>query len=141
MVGTVQRKQRYYTPYEVACHNSPNDCWISCLGRVYDLTDLVRVRVIIGANVTKSLSECRALASTTLHCRHINTLADQEACLTLRSAELVSSLLFLQDNEGPLAEPILRAAGTDVSHWCEADHTGSSRVAECFRAHEKLAMR
>ena len=38
--GTIRR---YYTPYEVAQHNTPDDCWVSFLGSVYDLTRLIRV--------------------------------------------------------------------------------------------------
>lgn len=31
---------RYYTPTEVAAHNVSSDCWVSYLGKVYDLTPL-----------------------------------------------------------------------------------------------------
>ncbi|KAI8900618.1 hypothetical protein BC833DRAFT_618363 [Globomyces pollinis-pini] len=31
----------YFTPEQVSLHNSPEDCWLSWLGCVYDLTDLV----------------------------------------------------------------------------------------------------
>ncbi|KAI8929908.1 cytochrome b5-like heme/steroid binding domain-containing protein [Entophlyctis helioformis] len=34
-------QERYFTPDEVAEHNSPDDCWLSWLGLVYDLTKLV----------------------------------------------------------------------------------------------------
>ncbi|PNW78294.1 hypothetical protein CHLRE_09g403200v5 [Chlamydomonas reinhardtii] len=34
--------RRYYTPYEVAMHNTPDDCWVSFLGGVYNLTDLIK---------------------------------------------------------------------------------------------------
>ena len=30
-----------YTPAEVAVHNTHTDCWVSFLGRVFDLTKLV----------------------------------------------------------------------------------------------------
>ena len=33
---------RYYTPGEVALHNVPSDCWVSYLGKVYDLTLLCK---------------------------------------------------------------------------------------------------
>ncbi|CAH8485630.1 unnamed protein product [Schistosoma turkestanicum] len=33
-------KSRYFTPNEVLAHNSPEDCWVSFLGRVYDLTPI-----------------------------------------------------------------------------------------------------
>lgn len=39
--GTVRR---FYTPYEVARHNTPSDCWISFLGGVYDITKVLQVR-------------------------------------------------------------------------------------------------
>lgn len=58
--------QSYYTPYEVACHNTPTDCWVSLMGNVFDVTRLLR------------------------------------------------------DFPGALTEPILAAAGTDVSHWFDA---------------------
>ena len=41
-----QNAARYFTPYEVACHSSPDDCWVSCLGNVYDLTQLVKVLLL-----------------------------------------------------------------------------------------------
>lgn len=31
---------QYYLPAEVVVHNKPNDCWVSYLGGVYDLTEL-----------------------------------------------------------------------------------------------------
>jgi len=31
---------RYFTPSEVAVHNTSSDCWVSFLGNVYDLTPL-----------------------------------------------------------------------------------------------------
>jgi len=56
-------RRRFYTPYEVALHSSPDDCWVSFLGGVYDLTAL------------------------------------------------------LKENPGELAEPLIQAAGEDISHW------------------------
>jgi len=35
-------QRRFYTPYEVAQHNSPDDCWVSFLGSVYNLTSLIK---------------------------------------------------------------------------------------------------
>eukprot|EP00878_Enallax_costatus_P039878 GHUV01045806.1.p1 GENE.GHUV01045806.1~~GHUV01045806.1.p1 ORF type:complete len:158 (+),score=21.13 GHUV01045806.1:241-714(+) len=61
--GGPLRLQRYFTPYEVAQHNTAGDCWVSFLGGVYDLTRLI------------------------------------------------------QEHPGSLTEPILAAAGTDISHW------------------------
>ena len=39
------QQQRYYSPYEVAQHCSPSDCWVSCAGWVLDVTELVKVRM------------------------------------------------------------------------------------------------
>lgn len=33
-------RPKFYTPNEVSVHNSPEDIWVSFLGRVYDLTSL-----------------------------------------------------------------------------------------------------
>ena len=35
-------RPRYFTPREVAAHNTPADCWVSYLGKVYDLTPLCK---------------------------------------------------------------------------------------------------
>lgn len=35
-------QRRVYTPYEVVVHNSPDDCWVSFLGSVYNLTRLLK---------------------------------------------------------------------------------------------------
>ena len=43
MVGMSTSEQRYYTPYEVAAHNRPDDVWVSCMGDVLDLTQFVKV--------------------------------------------------------------------------------------------------
>lgn len=68
--------RRYYTPYEVAMHNTPDDVWVSFLGKVYELTKLVK------------------------------------------------------DNPGPLVEPLIKAAGTDISHWFDP-HTNEPRTQIC----------
>lgn len=31
----------YFTPNDVSSHNAPDDCWVSFLGHVYDLTPLM----------------------------------------------------------------------------------------------------
>jgi cytochrome b involved in lipid metabolism len=33
-------KYPYFTPNQVALHNSPDDCWLSWLGCVYNLSDI-----------------------------------------------------------------------------------------------------
>ena len=42
--GKSATSRRYYTPREVAAHSSDDDCWVSFLGNVYDLTELHMVR-------------------------------------------------------------------------------------------------
>ena len=37
--------QRYFTPEEIELHNAPEDCWLSWLGHVYDLTPLIQENV------------------------------------------------------------------------------------------------
>jgi hypothetical protein len=59
--------KRYYTPADVAKHNSSHDCWVSYFGHVYDLTPL------------------------------------------------------LAEYKGKLATPIIEAAGSDISHWFDAN--------------------
>ena len=34
--------RRFYTPSEVAQHNSGKNCWVSIFGRVFDLTELIK---------------------------------------------------------------------------------------------------
>ena len=35
-------RKRYITPREVSMHNRPDDCWVSFLGRVYDITAVIK---------------------------------------------------------------------------------------------------
>lgn len=37
------RLKRYYTPHDVAVHNTANDCWVTFFNEVYDLTKLVQL--------------------------------------------------------------------------------------------------
>ncbi len=55
--------RRYYTPKEVAAHNTANDCWVSFFDEVYNLTKLI------------------------------------------------------QKHYGPEVDPLVKAAGTDITHW------------------------
>eukprot|EP00955_Chlamydomonas_euryale_P080064 363374-Chlamydomonas_euryale.AAC.7 len=48
--------RRYYTPYEVAKHNLPDDCWVSFLGGVYDITKLLKVSRERASQCTRSAS-------------------------------------------------------------------------------------
>ena len=58
-----QSGQRYYTPAEVASHNSADDLWVTFFNKVVDLTPLIK------------------------------------------------------DNPGHLVQPLVAAAGTDITHW------------------------
>ena len=50
------KKERYFTPNEVETHNYEDDCWLSLLGKVFDVTSLVRQHK---SNPTSfSLSSC-----------------------------------------------------------------------------------
>lgn len=35
-------KGQYIAPFEVAIHNKPEDCWVSLLGKVLDITPLIK---------------------------------------------------------------------------------------------------
>lgn len=37
-------KQQWYTPAEVAIHNTASDCWVSAKGLVYDVTDWLAIQ-------------------------------------------------------------------------------------------------
>ncbi|CBY09436.1 unnamed protein product [Oikopleura dioica] len=53
-MGEVQEgRSKYYTPNEVALHNNSADCWISFLGKVYDLTNLINQHK--GGNLTSPI--------------------------------------------------------------------------------------
>ena len=66
--------RRFYTPKEVAAHNTAGDCWVSFFGQVFDLTKL------------------------------INEHYDKPEC-----------------------DPIVLAAGTDISHWFNQDTQNVSK--------------
>lgn len=34
--------QHYIAPFEVVIHNKPTDCWVSFLGKVFDITPLIK---------------------------------------------------------------------------------------------------
>ncbi|XP_028133541.1 cytochrome b5 domain-containing protein 1 [Diabrotica virgifera virgifera] len=37
----LDKKWTYYAPFEVVIHNTPEDCWVSFLGKVFDVTPIV----------------------------------------------------------------------------------------------------
>lgn len=36
-----QRKWPYFAPFEIVVHNTPDDCWVSFLGKVCNITSLI----------------------------------------------------------------------------------------------------
>lgn len=38
---TVHKNWKYYGPFEVVIHNSECDCWVSFLGKVFDITPVI----------------------------------------------------------------------------------------------------
>ena len=43
MAATIKKQSAiYFTPAQVAQHNSPEDCWLSWLGSVYNLTNVIQ---------------------------------------------------------------------------------------------------
>ncbi|KAL0022828.1 hypothetical protein WJX79_005008 [Trebouxia sp. C0005] len=49
MSGEPVARRRYYSPFEVSQHNAPQDCWVSILGQVFDITPLVKAQQGIAA--------------------------------------------------------------------------------------------
>jgi len=41
-VEAKSQRPRYYTPHEVSQHSTPDDCWVSLLGKVLNLTPLIK---------------------------------------------------------------------------------------------------
>jgi cytochrome b involved in lipid metabolism len=68
--------RRFYTPAEVAKHNTADDVWVSKFNKVFDLT------LLLDAN--KGKTEC---------------------------------------------DPIVLAAGTDITHWFDPDNEGVSMLS------------
>lgn len=38
-----QKEWPYFAPFEVVIHNTPDDCWVSFLGKVIDITPLIKM--------------------------------------------------------------------------------------------------
>uniref|UniRef100_A0AAY5KIZ1 Cytochrome b5 domain-containing protein 1 n=1 Tax=Esox lucius TaxID=8010 RepID=A0AAY5KIZ1_ESOLU len=49
-------RPKYFTPKEVSLHNKPDDLWVSYLGKVYDLTPLMKE--FQGDVLLKPIIEC-----------------------------------------------------------------------------------
>ena len=65
MAGEPVARRRYYTPFEVSEHNAPQDCWVSILGEVFDITPLVKVTTACPTTLT---STCLEVPGTSLTC-------------------------------------------------------------------------
>lgn len=91
-------------------HSSPDDAWVSFLGGVYDITQLLKVPQLKLAKVVLGLlADSLRIVLTSWDCRS----AFYPYLLTA-STDYAS-----QENPGPLAEPLIHAAGEDISHWWE----------------------
>ena len=52
-------RRRYYTPSEVSEHSAPQDCWVSILGEVFDITPLVKVATACPTTLMFTCPEAR----------------------------------------------------------------------------------
>ena len=59
-------RARHYTPSEVAAHNTSSDCWVSFLGKVYNLTPLCEEHAGIVACLLPPLIALSRLGSVLL---------------------------------------------------------------------------
>ncbi|KAJ1328329.1 hypothetical protein BSLG_010061 [Batrachochytrium salamandrivorans] len=85
---------RYFTPDEVMLHDSSDDCWVSFLGLVYDLTRLVTENQdALNVNTPDFID-----ALSPRGCIVLTAFANDMPC-------------------SPLLLPILKNAGKDISHW------------------------
>lgn len=41
-INMYSRKWPHYAPFEVVIHNTRDDCWVSFLGKVFDITPLIK---------------------------------------------------------------------------------------------------
>ncbi len=112
-------------------HNTPDDCWVSFLGMVYNITELIKVSVsqvqadwVCRCSCQNALQRTRGSArdSRLVVCGH----ASSDTILFDRSTHALRTLLMsftgvnqlpLQENQGVLAAPLTAAAGQDISHW------------------------
>ncbi|CAK1581468.1 unnamed protein product [Parnassius mnemosyne] len=97
----IYSKQEYYTPAEVAIHNSPNDCWVSLNGKVLDLTSWLE----------KQLKLCKCTKSCSCTVKDWYCGVDcVEYCACFKRG-------YMYCDAKRLAMTIIAYAGKDVSHW------------------------
>jgi hypothetical protein len=89
---------------QVSLHSTPDDCWVSLLGKVLNLTPLIKVRVA-------PLAVRMSPHVTPLFLRRQSTVS------TAGETPLTTTLWRAQANEGALVQPLIRNAGMDLSHW------------------------
>jgi len=95
------QKRRFYTPAEVAMHNSKDDCWVSIHGKVFDLAPLLAAnkpelgRALI-LHAGKDISGCvaqitrtRALSAVALPLTHPSASSFPPLPLSLPSSPLL----------------------------------------------------
>ena len=67
------RAQTYFLPSEVAMHNVESDCWVSVLGKVFDITSLLAANkgtVLLQYSVGRGLVSLCIFCSIYAHLRN-----------------------------------------------------------------------
>ncbi|CAB3221300.1 unnamed protein product [Arctia plantaginis] len=98
-------KRQWYTPAEIAIHNTSKDCWVSLNGTVYDLTSWLENQF----RVCKCTKECS--------CKVKNWFCNDscvEYCPCFKQG-------YLYCDAKRLAMSILAYAGKDLSHWFKGE--------------------
>ena len=91
--------RRYYMPSEVAQHCSPEDCWLSWFGDVYDLSPLLTQHQGESAHMDKDTelrTPFRNLLRWLFECAHYG-------------------------RAGIETKPIIDSAGQDITHWFDKE--------------------
>ncbi|CAH4037102.1 cytochrome b5 domain-containing protein 1 isoform X1 [Pieris brassicae] len=102
MIYTIQQ---WYTPAEVAVHNTATDCWVSLNGKVRNLTPWLE----------QQFKLCRCIKSCSCP---INNWYCRDECVEYCPCFKRG---FLYCDAKRLAMTILAYAGKDVSHWFKGD--------------------
>ncbi|GBP17205.1 Cytochrome b5 domain-containing protein 1 [Eumeta japonica] len=98
-------RQEWYTPAEVAVHNTPKDCWVSLNGKVLDLTEWL----------DRQMKLCMCVKSCSCGVKSWFCEPDcVELCCCFKKG-------FLYCDGKRLATTILAYAGKDISHWFDGD--------------------
>ena len=130
-VSVSEGTPRYFTPSEVAQHNVEADLWVVVFGNVLDLTELVKEnKGKMGASCSLSLlslsplslsslslPSLSPLSLSSLSIRSLSLYLSPPLTLSLSSLFCLSLCIRLMNNPGTLVQPMIAAAGTDISNW------------------------